>query len=143
MFHRPATDSWQAAAESPHRAPVLHAVGEMTRTLRARGEEATVAVWGPKDGAWHRYDAPARQTAAPRPGPAAAPGEPTVLAQRMTGRRHQVLLAGLHEAGLYELTPEDDTAVRALVDGLDEGAVRRVAHWLATAAGTRRPNRPV
>ncbi|OXS33853.1 hypothetical protein [Streptomyces sp. XY006] len=137
MFHRPATDSWQAAAESPHRAPVLHAVGEMTQTLRARGEEATVAVWGPKDGAWHRYDAPARQEAAPRTSPASAPGEPTVLAQRMTGRRHQVLLAALNTAGLYDLTPEDDTAVRALVDGLDEAAVRRVAHWLATAAGTR------
>ncbi|MFJ8592094.1 hypothetical protein [Streptomyces sp. NPDC093598] len=137
MFHRPAADSWQTAAESPHRTPVLHALGEMTQTLRARGEEATVALWGPKDGAWHRFDTPLKQTVVSQPNPEPSPGEPATLAERMTGRRHQVLIAGLTKAGLYDLTPEDDTTVRALVDRLDEAAVRRVAHWLATAAGAR------
>ncbi|MET9685229.1 hypothetical protein [Streptomyces coeruleorubidus] len=51
----------------------------------------------------------------------------------MTGRRHQVLMSGLGKAGLYDLSPEDDATVQALVERLDEAAVRRVAHWLATA----------
>jgi hypothetical protein len=55
----------------------------------------------------------------------------------MTGRRHQVLMAGLTKAGLYDLSPEDDTAVQTLVERLDEAAVRRVAHWLTTAGGAR------
>ncbi|MEV5314482.1 hypothetical protein [Streptomyces sp. NPDC052610] len=28
----------------------------MTQTPRARGENTAVALRGPKDGAWHRYD---------------------------------------------------------------------------------------
>ena len=153
MFYRPATGSWRTAAQSPHRTPVLYALGEMTQTLRARGDEVTVALWGPKDGAWHRFDTPQQQTATsqpipgpipgplpgPLPGPAAerSPGEPAKLAERMTGRRHQALMAGLTKAGLYDLSPEDDTTVQALVERLDEAAVRRVAHWLATAGGAR------
>ncbi|MGW0865620.1 hypothetical protein [Streptomyces sp. NPDC002611] len=140
MLYRPATNSWRAAAESPHRPPVLYALGEMTQTLRARGDEITVALWGPKDGAWHLFDtALTTQPVSPQPAPAPAaesPGEPAPLAARMTGRRHQVLMAALGKAGLYDLTPEDDTTVQALVERLDEPAVRRVAHWLATA-GTR------
>ncbi len=137
MLYRPATKSWRTAAESPHRSPVLYALGEMTQTLRARGDEVTVALWGPKDGAWQLFDTPLKQAAAPRPTPeASSPGEPANLTERMTGRRHQVLMAGLGKAGLYDLTPEDDTTVQALVERLDEAAVRRVAHWLA-AAGTR------
>ena len=96
----------------------------------------TVALWGPKDGAWHLFDTPLKQAATPRPGLAEHAAEPTTHTQRMTGRRHQVLMAGLNKAGLYDLTPEDDTTVQALVERLDEPAVRRVAHWLA-AAGTR------
>ncbi|MFD5227629.1 hypothetical protein ACFWJ5_03685 [Streptomyces qaidamensis] len=55
----------------------------------------------------------------------------------MTGRRHQVLMAGLTNAGLYDLSPNDDTAVQALVERLDEAAVRRVAHWLTNAGSAR------
>lgn len=137
MFYRPAAGSWRTAAQSPHRSPVLYALGEMTQTMRARGDEVTVALWGPKDGAWHRFDTPLKQTAASQPDPEPAPGEPTSLAERMTGRRHQVLMAGLTKAGLYDLSAEDDTTVQALVERLDEAAVRRVAHWLATAGATR------
>ncbi|MFE7897136.1 hypothetical protein ACFU3E_06270 [Streptomyces sp. NPDC057424] len=137
MFYRPAAGSWRTAAQSPHRSPVLYALGEMTRTVRARGDEVTVALWGPKDGAWHRYDTPQHRTAVSQPDPEPAPGQPTGLAERMTGRRHQVLMAGLTQAGLHDLSPEDDTTVRALVERLDEAAVRRVAHWLATAGAAR------
>ncbi|MFF7872159.1 hypothetical protein ACFZCT_37815 [Streptomyces qaidamensis] len=59
----------------------------------------------------------------------------------MTGRRHQVLMAGLTDAGLYELSPAGDSTVQALVERLDEAAVRRVAHWPATAGDTRYPGR--
>ncbi|MEV3967088.1 hypothetical protein AB0K68_02885 [Streptomyces sp. NPDC050698] len=137
LYYRPAVDAWRTAAESPHRSPVLYALGEMTRTLRARGDEVTVALWGPKDGTWHRFDTPRQQTVAFQPNPEPAPGGPAPLADRMTGRRHQVLLAGLTKAGLYDLSPEDDTTVKALVERLDEAAVRRVAHWLATAGSAR------
>ncbi|MET9576111.1 hypothetical protein ABZY30_11295 [Streptomyces massasporeus] len=141
MFYRPATGSWRTAAQSPHRTPVLYALGEMTQTLRARGDEVTVALWGPRDGAWHRFDTPQHRTTTsqpiPEPAPERSPGEPAKLEERMTGRRHQVLMAGLTKAGLYDLSPEDDTTVQALVERLDEAAVRRVAHWLATAGGTR------
>jgi hypothetical protein len=137
MFYRPAEGSWRTAAQSPHRAPVQYALGEMTQTLRARGDEVAVALWGPKDGAWHRFDTPLKQTAVPQPDPEPSPAEPAVLAERMTGRRHQALMAGLTKAGLYDLSPEDDTTVRALVEHLDEAAVRRVAHWLAAAGSTR------
>ncbi|MFI1832258.1 hypothetical protein [Streptomyces olivaceoviridis] len=54
----------------------------------------------------------------------------------MTDRRHQVLMAGLGKAGLYDLGPEDDEAARAPADRLDEPTVRRVAHW--PAAGGQR-----
>lgn len=137
MFYRPAAGSWRTAAQSPHRSPVVYALGEMTRAMRARGDEVTVALWGPKDGAWHRFDTPLQQTAVFQPDPEPSPGEPTTLAERMTGRRHQVIMAGLTKAGLYDLSPEDDTTVQALVERLDEDAVRRVAHWLTAAGGTR------
>ncbi|MFH8657751.1 hypothetical protein [Streptomyces afghaniensis] len=136
MHYRPAERTWRAAAESPHRSPVLHALGEMTQTLRARGDEVTFALWGPKDGDWHRFDTPLEQAASSRPEPEAPAAEPAGLAERMTGRRHQVLMSGLSRAGLYDLSPEDDAAVQALAERLDEAAVRRVAHWLA-AAGAR------
>ncbi|MEU0108782.1 hypothetical protein ABZ313_25985 [Streptomyces sp. NPDC006251] len=137
MVHRPAEGSWRTAAESPHRSPVLYALGEMTQTLRARGDEVTVALWGPQDGEWHLFDAPLKQAPPPPPAPETSPGDTSTLAERMTGRRHQVLMAGLGKAGLYDLSPEDDTTVKALVERLDEAAVRRIAHWLATAGGTR------
>jgi hypothetical protein len=148
MYYRPAAQTWRTAAESPHRSPVLHALGEMTQTLRARGDEVTFALWGPRDGEWHRFDPdPKPAPEAPRPdpagsrpdpeasqpAPAASAPEPAPLAERMTGRRHQVLMSGLSKAGLYDLSPEDDATVQALVERLDEAAVRRVAHWLATA----------
>ncbi|MFD5340126.1 hypothetical protein [Streptomyces hawaiiensis] len=137
MFYRPAAGSWRTAAQSPHRSPVLYALSEMTRAVRARGDEVTVALWGPKDGTWHRFDTPLKQTAVSLPNPGPSPGEPAGLAERMTGRRHQVLMAGLTKAGLYDLSPEDDTAVQALAERLDEASVRRVAHWLASAGGAR------
>ncbi|WP_245936519.1 hypothetical protein [Streptomyces cahuitamycinicus] len=137
LFYRPAAGSWRTAAQSPHRSPVLYALGEMTRAVRARGDEVTVALWGPKDGAWHRFDTPPQKTPVHRPDPEPSPGEPATLAERMTGRRHQVLMAGLTKAGLYDLSPEDDTTVQALAERLDEAAVRRVAHWLTTAGGAR------
>src|SRR4051812_33103196 len=59
LFYRPDEASWQVGAESPDRSPVLYALGEMTQTLRARGDEVTVALWGPKGEDWHRYDASA------------------------------------------------------------------------------------
>ncbi|MFI7499382.1 hypothetical protein ACIBVL_12875 [Streptomyces sp. NPDC049687] len=137
MFYDPLSASWRIAAESPDRGPVLYAMGEMTQVKRARGEEATVALWGPKDGEWHRYDsspAPVPDTPEPTPAPA-RPAGPTKLAERMEDRRHQVLMAGLSKAGLYDLTPDDVTAVQALVDRADETTLRRVAHWMAVAAG--------
>ncbi|POX44424.1 hypothetical protein C3489_36470 [Streptomyces sp. Ru71] len=132
MVHRPSSGSWQVAADSPHREPVLYAVGEMTQTLRARGETPAVAVWGPGERGWERYEpsAPAR-TARPA-GPASA--APTSRQERLHDRRHQVLLAGLSAAGLDELAEEDEAAVRTLVERLDETTVRRIAHWLSTAA---------
>jgi hypothetical protein len=146
MFHEPSSSSWRVGAESPYRAPVLYAVGEMTQTLRARGADPAVALWGPKGGVsggeWERYDAVAVATSAavPRPpaGGAEAPGGETgKLAERMTGRRQQVLMAGLGKAGLYDLAPEDLAAVEAVVARLDETTVRRVAHWLTMAAVDR------
>ncbi|MFS4091851.1 hypothetical protein [Streptomyces sp. AF1A] len=135
MFRRPGRDSWTVGAESPHRAPVLYAVGDMTRTVRARGEEPAVALWGPRDGAWHLFDTPVAKASAPERPAAPGPGEAGKLAERMTGRRHQVLMAGLSKAGLYDLSCEDGEAVRALADRLDEPTVRRVAHWLSVAGG--------
>ncbi|MEU7557392.1 hypothetical protein [Streptomyces eurythermus] len=137
MFRGPDGVTWTVGAQSPYREPVLYAVGDMTRTLRARGDEVTVALWGPENGAWHLFDAPSAATGAPAPEPSAppVPPEPARLAERMTDRRHQVLLAGLDRAGLYDLGPEDAEAVRVLADRLDEPTVRRVAHWLATAGG--------
>ena len=46
-------------------------------------------------------------------------------------------MAALGTAGLYDLSPEDDEAVRAMADLLDEPTVRRVAHWLSAAGGQR------
>ncbi|GAA3157035.1 hypothetical protein GCM10010521_51310 [Streptomyces rameus] len=138
MFHAGAQDTWTVGAESPYRDPVLYAVGDMTWTARARGEETTVALWGPEDGVWRLFDSPSATAPAPGPErPAPGSSEPARLAERMTGRRHQVLLAGLGRAGLYDLTPEDGAAVRALAERLDEPTVRRVAHWLSAAGGGR------
>ncbi|MEV6737366.1 hypothetical protein AB0N14_10695 [Streptomyces sp. NPDC051104] len=53
----------------------------------------------------------------------------------MADRRHQVLMAGLSKAGLYDLTQEDTAALQELVERLDEPEVRRLAHWLAAAGG--------
>ncbi|MFB7494967.1 hypothetical protein ACFC09_09725 [Streptomyces sp. NPDC056161] len=182
MFYEPASAAWRIGAESPHRSPVLYAVGEMTQTVRARGGEPVVALWGPRDGAWHRAErsaAPPGAVPSPvltgpspaepvdragspdpaalaHPAPAAAGAgagaaagaaaddvgeaservEPqSKLAERMDDRRHQVLMAGLGKAGLYDLAQDDLTAVQTLVDRLDETTLRRVAHWLATAGG--------
>ncbi|MYY00512.1 hypothetical protein GT045_38475 [Streptomyces sp. SID486] len=163
MFHEDAQDTWTVGAESPYREPVLYAVGDMAQTVRARGEAVTVAVWGPEDGAWRLFDSPSAAVSAPAaaaegpaperaaperavpehaapegPGPERpepGPSGPDRLAARMTGRRHQVLLAGLSRAGLYDLTDEDGEAVRTLAEQLDEPTVRRVAHWLSVAGG--------
>ncbi|GGW20748.1 hypothetical protein GCM10010501_69040 [Streptomyces libani subsp. rufus] len=138
MFHEPAQDTWTVGAESPYREPVLYAVGDMTRTVRARGAEAVVALWGPGDGGWRLYDTPSAPPPTPVPErPAPGSAAPERLAERMTDRRHQVLMAGLSKAGLYDLGPEDGEAVRTLVDRLDEPTVRRVAHWLSAAGGPR------
>ena len=140
MFHEPSSDSWRPAAESPDRTPVLYAMGEMTQVKRARGEEVTVDLWGPKDGTWHRFDpspppsSPSNQPASV-PDAALRPPAPAKLAERMEDRRHQVLMAGLSKAGLYDLTEDDVTAVQALVDQVDETTLRRVAHWMTVAAG--------
>jgi hypothetical protein len=141
MFYEPSSRTWRLGAQSPDRSPVLYAIGEMSQVMRARGDEVTVALWGPRDGAWGRFDAAAPVTdaavpadAAPRP-PSRGAEEPTRLAERMHDRRHQVLMAGLSKAGLYDLTPDDVTAVRTLVDQLDEATLRRVAHWMAVAGG--------
>ncbi|MEU9266308.1 hypothetical protein AB0E04_12760 [Streptomyces sp. NPDC048251] len=139
MFYDPASTSWRPGAESPDRTPVLYAIGEMTQVKRARGDEVAVALWGPKDGEWQRYDASpaaaAPETAPPPPGDGAARPGHAKLAERMEDRRHQVLMAGLSKAGLYDLAPDDVTAVRTLVDQVDEATLRRVAHWMALAGG--------
>jgi hypothetical protein len=159
MFYEPSSASWRPAAESPGRTPVLYAMGEMTQVKRARGEEATVALWGPgDDGTWHRFD-PSPPSSSDSPssslssspsssaassssssavsgkGAAERPPAPAKLAERMEDRRRQVVMAGLSKAGLYDLAPDDVTAVQALVDGVDETTLRRVAHWMAAAAG--------
>ncbi|MCZ0988127.1 hypothetical protein O1M54_24950 [Streptomyces diastatochromogenes] len=104
MFYQPSKAAWQVGAESPERTPVLYAVGDMAQTVRARGDVVTVALWGPQDGAWHRVDTPAAKPSAPEPSPE-RPAEPVKLAERMSDRRHQVLMAGLSKAGLYDLSP--------------------------------------
>ncbi|QJT03073.1 hypothetical protein G9272_24605 [Streptomyces asoensis] len=139
MFYEPASASWRPGAESPDRTPVLYAIGEMTQVKRARGDEVAVDLWGPKDGEWQRFDpSPAAATPEAAPPPpvdgAARPGHAR-LAERMEDRRHQVLMAGLSKAGLYDLAPDDVTAVRTLVDQVDEATLRRVAHWMALAGG--------
>ncbi|MEU6148227.1 hypothetical protein ABZ848_48875 [Streptomyces sp. NPDC047081] len=137
MVYQLSSASWRVCAESPHRSPVQYALGEMAHTVRARGGDPAISLWGPKDGGWQRYDtAAAPPAAAPVPAAATdAPKAPSTHTQRMDGRRRQVLLAGLTKAGLYDLTPDDLTAVEALVESLDETTVRRVAQWLATASG--------
>ncbi|MFE0727517.1 hypothetical protein ACFW2X_04540 [Streptomyces antibioticus] len=142
MFYDPASSSWLLGAESPDRGPVLYAVGEMTQAGRTRGDEVTVELWGPREGAWHRFEAPTptptpTPTSAVAPEREAAPASPGKLAERMEDRRHQVLMAGLGRAGLHDLDPADVTAVRTLVDGVDETTLRRIAHWLDLAGSGR------
>ena len=135
LYYRPSSASWQVCAESPHRSPVQYALGEMAHTVRARGDDLAVSLWGPKDGAWQRYDvstAAATMTTAPR-APSGSPEEPSRLTERMNDRRQQVLMAGLGKAGLYDLAPDDWAAVEALVERLDETTVRRLAQWLGSA----------
>lgn len=137
MFYEPASASWRVGAESPYRFPVAYAVGEMTQTLRARDVDPVVTLWGPKGGEWERHDPPAAAPPQPRPGgDVRAPGAgPSKREERLTDRRQQVLMAGLSKAGLYDLAPDDLTAVQTVVDGLDETTVRRIAHWLTAAGG--------
>ena len=143
MAYRPSPASWQVCAESPHRAPVQYALGEMAQTVRARGGDLELALWGPEDGAWQRYDlSPAAADVPPAPEPPVAVAvavaeQPVSLKERMGGRRRQVLVAGLGKAGLHDLGPDDWSAVQALAEQLDETTVRRVAHWLAVAGGAR------
>jgi hypothetical protein len=131
QFYRPSSASWQVCAESPHRAPVQYALGEMAHTVRARGGDLAVNLWGPKDGAWQRYDVSAAAAVDTAPqAPSVAPREPSRLTERMDSRRQQVLLAGLSKAGVHDLTPDDQAAVQVIVEQLDETTVRRVAQWL-------------
>ncbi|MGW1785160.1 hypothetical protein ACWCQQ_39605 [Streptomyces sp. NPDC002143] len=103
-----------------------------------------------KGGEWERFDPAVSEAVsgpetAPPPPPAAdaalqavSPGASqghAKLAERMEDRRQQVLMAGLGKAGLYDLTPDDEAAVQALVDHVDETTLRRVAHWLGQTAG--------
>ncbi|MER6789411.1 hypothetical protein ABT330_33165 [Streptomyces sp. NPDC000658] len=151
MFYDPLAASWHCAAESPDRTPVLYAIGEMTQVKRARGDEVTVALWGPDGGGWQRFDlaaakadgadgadgavdafAPEPADAPPTAEDSARPGHARHT-ERMEDRRHQVLMAGLSKAGLYDLAADDETAVRTLVDRVDETTLRRVAHWMALA----------
>lgn len=131
QFYRPSSASWEVCAEATHRAPVQYALGEMAHTVRARGGDFAVGLWGPKDGAWQRFDVSTATTNATVPEPPSdGPEEPRTLTERMSGRRQQVLLAGLGKAGLYDLAPDDHAAVQALVERLDETTVRKVAQWL-------------
>ncbi|MEH0471859.1 hypothetical protein QA943_23990 [Streptomyces sp. B21-097] len=141
MFHDPLAGSWRCAAESPDCMPVLYAIGEMTQVKRARGDDVTVALWGPDGGEWQRFElaaANAVDVLAPEPvAPPTAEGSARPghvrHTERLEDRRHQVLVAGLAKAGLYDLAPDDEKAVRALVDRVDETTLRRIAHWLALA----------
>ncbi|AVV41411.1 hypothetical protein C6376_08130 [Streptomyces sp. P3] len=150
VFHDATSASWRSAAEAPDRAPVSYAIGEMARTLRARGEEVAVDLWGPgENGEWARFDptpaAPARPALLVSSAVPAASGASVEAAEpgagharhveRMEDRRRQVITAGLSRAGLYDLAAEDVTAVRTLVDHVDEATLRRIAHWMAVAAG--------
>jgi hypothetical protein len=141
QFYQPSSASWQVCAESPHRSPVQYALGEMAHTLRARGDDLEVSLWGPKHEEWHRFDVSTTAATATQ-SPSVAPKEPSKLAERMNGRRQQVLMAGLGKAGLYDLTPDDWAAVETLVERLDETTVRRVAQWLAAAGGEGRAVSP-
>ncbi|MEV6313875.1 hypothetical protein [Streptomyces sp. NPDC051776] len=137
MFYRPSSKSWHVAAESAHRSPVQYALGEMSRTTRARGEKAATELWGPENGSWKRFAASAPEP--PKTAPEPEPDKPRGHArhvERMADRRQQALMAGLSKAGIYDLAPEDTAAIQALVDTLDEASVRRVAHWLAAAGNT-------
>ncbi|MFJ9117669.1 hypothetical protein ACIRJO_19180 [Streptomyces sp. NPDC102394] len=121
-----------------------YALAEMAHTVRARGGDLEVTLWGPRAGAWERFDAFAATTAtAPVPkaeeveASSSGPERLSRLTERMDGRRRQVLVASLGKAGLHDLGPDDFGAVEALAERLDETTVRRVAHWLALAAGRR------
>ena len=69
------------ALQGPRSAAVLAAVGlpgelgymAFADTLGSGGDEVTVALWGPKDGAWQRFDPPLKQAAAPQPSPEEMP----------------------------------------------------------------------
>lgn len=144
MVYEPSSEAWAVCAESPHRSPVQYALAEMAHTVRARGGDLEVTLWGPRAGAWERFDAFAATTAtAPVPkaeeveASSSRPEQPSRLTERMDGRRRQVLVASLGKAGLHDLGPDDFGAVEALAERLDETTVRRVAHWLALAAGRR------
>ncbi|MYW46960.1 hypothetical protein [Streptomyces sp. SID161] len=115
----PATGSAPAAGSAPATGSAPAAAAEGPAPERAAEERA----------------APERAVPAGPERPEPGPSGPDRLAARMTGRRHQVLLAGLSRAGLYDLTDEDGEAVRTLAEQLDEPTVRRVAHWLSVAGG--------
>ncbi|MDQ0960170.1 hypothetical protein QFZ66_004048 [Streptomyces sp. B4I13] len=151
VFRNATSGSWRPAAESPDRTPVLYAIGEMAQAVRARGEEVAVDLWGPgENGEWARFDPTPASPETSAPAASATPAAPTNPAastavgpgvgharhvERMEDRRHQVIMAGLSRAGLYDLAAEDVTAVRTLVDHVDEATLRRIAHWMAVAAG--------
>ncbi|SEQ71106.1 hypothetical protein SAMN04487983_1007153 [Streptomyces sp. yr375] len=140
MFYDAPSASWRQAAESPDRTPVLFAIGEMTQVKRGRGDDFAVDLWGPEGGEWRRFDpvSPVAVEAAVEVAVDASVDASAVVghakfAERMEGRRHQVLVAGLSKAGLYDLAPDDVAAVRVLVERVDESTLRRVVHWMAVA----------
>lgn len=126
----------RVVAEAPTREPVDHAVTEMTLTVQARGGAPTFEIWGPTTdgGGWQHID-----TIAPGPGITAGVAdvaeEPVRSAreERLRDRRHQVLTSALASAGVPIGQPEDDTAIRRLIDAVDEETIRRMARWFSQA----------
>ncbi|MDL5202871.1 hypothetical protein [Streptomyces sp. ALI-76-A] len=138
LFYRPETASWQVAAQAPDRSPVLYALGEMTQTLRARGEEATVALWGPEEEDWHRYDVsapeptPTARQAAPAPtptarqaAPAPTPTAPQAVPAPASTAPQETSAAAREPSGLVERMR--DRRHQALLAGLSKAGLYDLA----------------
>lgn len=129
-------NKWVVAAESPHRAPVEHALAGMASSVCSREAELLTEVWGPAPddpSAWHRYDqhrylrssAQNSRPSNPRAGTSSAREE------RDHDRRHQLLAAALGRAGIVS-TPAEVDAVAEQLGGQE---ARNVATWIDRAHG--------
>ncbi|MDX3591872.1 hypothetical protein PV749_12135 [Streptomyces sp. ID03-2B] len=131
-----AQHGWRIAAEAPARGPVDYAAAEMVRTVQSRGQVPHVEIWGPgaKREEWRLLDTltPGKRAGSARRSVSEQP-QRSARAERLRDRRHQVLTSALARSGVDFSQTADDEAVSAMVDGLGEEALRRLALWLSQA----------